>query len=120
MSVYRFHEADLKPTFAHGGGAPVRSARVLERSQSTGCNFVDLVVVPPGAEIGVHAHGCDDEEIYVVIEGTGCMLLDGESLRVGPGDVLVNRPGGTHGLINPSCLPLRLVVIDVRAGGSTL
>ena len=41
------------------------------------------------------------------------MTVDDRSFGVGPGDVIVNRPGGTHGLVNDGAGPLRLVVVDV-------
>jgi mannose-6-phosphate isomerase-like protein (cupin superfamily) len=45
------------------------------------------------------------------------MTVDGTPLVVRPGDVIVNRPGGTHGLRNTGVDPLRLVVVDVAVGG---
>ena len=57
-------------------------------------------VLGPGADIGRHTHGPDNEELYVIVSGKGFMVLDGEEFEVGPGDVILNRPGGTHGLKN--------------------
>ncbi len=102
---------------AHGAELPILSARVLERAAGAGCLFIDLCEIPPGAGVGLHAHGPDDEEIYVVVTGTGTMSLDDAVLAVGPGDVIVNRPGGTHSLTNDGDDVLRLVVVDVAAPG---
>jgi mannose-6-phosphate isomerase-like protein (cupin superfamily) len=41
------------------------------------------------------------------------MLVDGVIHKVATGDVVVNRPGGSHGLENTGESPLRLVVIDI-------
>jgi mannose-6-phosphate isomerase-like protein (cupin superfamily) len=76
------------------------------------CNYVDYAVLPPGATIGVHRHG-RDEELYLVLEGSGVMHRDGEEFRVGPGSLVVNRAGGTHGLRNDGDVPLRLFVVEI-------
>jgi len=41
------------------------------------------------------------------------MMLDGREFEVGPGDVVLNQPGGTHGLLNVGDEELRIVVIEV-------
>lgn len=61
---------------------------------------------------GLHTHGLDDEELYVIVAGTGTMTVDDLQFEVGPGDVVINRPGGAHGLANTSRHNLRIVVID--------
>ena len=43
------------------------------------------------------------------------MRVENEDVEVGPGDVIVNPPGGTHGLANTGVEPLRMVVLDVNA-----
>ena len=77
------------------------------------CHFVDLTRVPPGSDIGIHTHERDNQELYVIVAGRGLMHVDGKDLEVGPGDVVMNRRGGTHGLKNVSETELRLVVIEV-------
>ena len=99
---------------AHDGTREISFARVLER-EGAPLRFMDLVTVPPGADIGLHTHASDNEEIYVIVSGTGRMTLDGEEFQVNPGDVVVNRPGGTHGLQNGSGEEMRIVVIEVRS-----
>ena len=112
---HSFEDAGLAPTEAHGAGHAILSARVLDRPAGSGCLFIDLSEIPPGGSVGMHTHGPADEEIYVVIDGTGHATIDGERFAVGPGHVLVNRPGGSHGLENDGSVPLRMVVIDVAA-----
>lgn len=81
----------------------------------SGLRFFHHTVLPPRTSIGVHTHG-NDEEIYIILEGIGRMLLDGEEYPVGPGDVIVNRPFGTHGLKNDSDRELKLLVFEVAVG----
>lgn len=98
---------------AHGGSRPIRFTRVRERPDGFSGNFIDLVIVPPGADIGLHTHATDNEEIYVVIGGVGRMQLEGDVIEVALGHVIINRPGGTHGLVNTGTDDLRLVVIEI-------
>lgn len=112
-SYFSFRSAPLAQSVAHGGQGTVMAARVLERAVECGLAFVDLVVVPVGSSIGVHTHGRSDQEIYVVIDGRGEMQLDSNPVRVGPGDVVINAPGGMHGLVNTGDRSLSLVVLDV-------
>ena len=86
--------------------------RFASRSLGSLFDHVDYVVVPPGADIGFHVHGTDEEEAYVVMEGSGKMDLDGTMVRVEKGDVIVNPPGGGHGLVNDSSMAMTLVVIQ--------
>ena len=117
MGSYSFDRADLRSTAAHGGPGKILFSRVVEREPGPGLIFVDLSIVPPGSAVGSHTHGENDEELYIIIEGNGSMTVDGTDVDVGPGDVIVNRPGGTHGLVNTGATPIRMVVVDVGAGG---
>lgn len=115
--VLRFADADLAAIVAHNGAGAVLTSRVLDREPGDLVTFIDLTVVPPGVSIGVHTHGPDDEELYVVIDGTGMVELDGRTYEVGSGDVVVNAPGGTHALHCDGPDPLRLVVVAVARVG---
>lgn len=110
---FSFRSVALTESVAHGGRGTVLASRVLERAGECGLAFLDLVTVPVGSTIGVHTHGAADEEIYVVIGGSGRMSLEREEFAVGPGDVITNPPGGTHGLVNTGAGPLTLVVLDL-------
>ena len=111
--VIRFAESDLRPEVAHGGLGELLTARILHRQPGEFITFLDLTVIPPGVSVGLHTHGADDEEVYVVISGEGTVLVDGTSHEVGPGDVVLNAPGGSHSLTCTGAEPIRLVVLDV-------
>jgi quercetin dioxygenase-like cupin family protein len=117
MAIYRFSEANLEPSRAHLGVGEVLAARVRKRVGQSGLNFLDLVDVPPGVTIGRHRHSLHDEELYVIVEGTATMTIDGLIEHVGPGDVIFNRAGGTHSLSNHGDEMVRMVVIDLSIGG---
>jgi len=109
---HSFASSSLEPTVAHDGDGPILAARVHVREPFAGATWVDLVEVPAGRSIGLHRHSTEDEEIYVCIEGRAIMQADGQEFGIGPGDVVINPPGGTHGLVNPGPDRVRLVVVD--------
>ena len=107
-------EVTLESMTAHGGVGTIRFARLVDNHPGrSGCNFVDVAVVPPGASIGRHRHEPDEEEFYLVLEGVGAMRRDGEDFAVRAGDLIRNRPGGEHELRNDGDRPLRLFVFEV-------
>lgn len=109
-----FPTARFERIHAHGAQRAIACARVLERPRGP-LRFIDLSELEPGADIALHTHAEDNEELYLVVTGRGTMFLDGEQREVGPGDVILNRPGGTHGLRNTGTECLRLVVIELDA-----
>lgn len=111
---YSFGRCRFERVRAHGGEREVSFARVLQRAGGP-LRFIDLSVLAPGADIGCHTHADDNEELYVVVGGCGLMSLDGEEFEVQPGDVILNRPGGSHGLKNTGKEELRIVVLEVDA-----
>jgi mannose-6-phosphate isomerase-like protein (cupin superfamily) len=111
---YRFEGSTFERVRAHGGQREISFARVVTRDRGP-LRFIDLSVLEAGADIGCHTHDADNEELYVVVSGRGLMTLDGQEFEVGPGHVILNRPGGTHGLRNIGEEALRIVVIEVEA-----
>jgi mannose-6-phosphate isomerase-like protein (cupin superfamily) len=112
---FSFSAERLSEVVAHDGAGRVRTTRVISPGDDSGFRFVDLTEIPPGSSVGVHTHGQEDEEVYVIVSGRGRMRLESREFEVGPGDVIMNAPGGTHGLVNIGPEPLRMVVLDVSA-----
>ena len=110
---FSFDSTDFAWVVAHGGAKEIATARVLNGPQDAACDFLDLSIIPPGADIGIHTHGTQDEEYYIIVSGQGEMHVDGQTFSVRPGDVIRNRAGGTHGLRNTIDQELFLVVIQV-------
>lgn len=69
--------------------------------------------LPPGGAEGMHAHPDDAplEELYLVIEGTATMTVDGEVSELGPGDAVLAPVGAEHDVRNTGDSVLRLVVV---------
>ena len=99
---------------AHGGSGLLEVSRIFTAKDVSGaCNFVDFTIIPPGASIGAHSHAMDEEEYYLILEGAGRMAVDGEIFEVSKGDLIRNRPGGSHWLENNSEGPIQLFVFEL-------
>jgi quercetin dioxygenase-like cupin family protein len=89
-AVGRFAPIDGQPTITPSPGVhiqPLSGAQVM----------LSRVTFEPGSEAPVHTH--DEEQMGIVISGSGDFELDGEIRRVGPGDTYHAPPGVPHGLI---------------------
>jgi quercetin dioxygenase-like cupin family protein len=97
----RFAPIDGQPTITPSPGVhiqPVPGAQIL----------LCRVTFEPDSEAPVHTH--DEEQMGIVLSGSGDFDLDGEVRRVGPGDTYHAPPGVPHGLVSG---PEGCVVIDV-------
>lgn len=74
---------------------------------------IGYLIIPPGNSVGDHYHDLSDEETYIIIEGQGEMILDDEKKIVKAGDVIINAPGGKHGLKNIGSCDLKVVAVDI-------
>lgn len=113
MLVRNMYQSALAKHSSHGGRGLAAGATLFDGAEfKSGLRFINYTELDPGVSIGYHAHG-RDEEVYVILEGGGEMTVDGETRRVGRGDVIVNPPGGSHGLKNDGDGVLRVLVFEV-------
>jgi mannose-6-phosphate isomerase-like protein (cupin superfamily) len=88
-----------------GGASPIQSA-----------NFcMGLVVLDPGGG-QVPWHNQDQEEVYLVLEGTGEMCLGAERSLMAAGQAVAIPPGVFHQLTNVGDTPLRMIYAYGPAG----
>lgn len=98
---------------AHGGQGILHVSRPLNQTDFMGpWHFVDYAILPPNTSIGIHQHG-DNEELYFIVDGEGTMIVNSEKRRVSKGDLILNPPGSSHGLINDSGATLSILVVEV-------
>ena len=95
----------------HEGRGPVECAILLDQRETVmkRVKFVHRDVLAPGASIGSHDHG-SDEEYYIFTKGRGVMILDGHEHEVEAGELTAVFPGGSHGLRNDSDEELHFLV----------
>jgi mannose-6-phosphate isomerase-like protein (cupin superfamily) len=67
------------------------------------------VVVPPGEVRAAHAPA-DMNELFLILEGTARMIVDGRPQDLKPGDAIALAPSKTHKLSNQSTEPIVFIV----------
>jgi mannose-6-phosphate isomerase-like protein (cupin superfamily) len=102
-----------KRTNSHDGEGPYDLYEIWAGDDfKSKTEFIDRMVVKPGSVVGYHKHG-NNEEMYIILEGQGTMTIDGQSRRVAKGDMILNPPGGQHGLVNDSDADIDILVIQI-------
>lgn len=114
MPIRNFLKIEPETAVCHDGEGLVKIASIYDKKDlSTPLQFIHYTVLPPKASIGLHKHG-NDEEVYVVLDGSGMIEIDGEKTPVGKGDTLLNKPYGEHALYNTSDkTDLKILVFEV-------
>jgi mannose-6-phosphate isomerase-like protein (cupin superfamily) len=98
---------------AHLGMGLIRYRRLWEfEAFSSRWGFIDHVWVPPGTSVGYHRHD-RVQESYLILNGEGIMKVDGDVERVGPGDCVPNRLGGSHGLVTVGDEPVEFLNVSI-------
>ncbi|HTZ86025.1 MAG TPA: cupin domain-containing protein [Solirubrobacteraceae bacterium] len=64
--------------------------------------------IAPGGATTEHYHVLT-EELYLIVEGRGRLVIDGEERPVGEGDCALIPPGARHKLFNAGEQPLRVL-----------
>lgn len=110
--VRNFLQAELTASVSHGGQGLVHGSKLFgSQDFETPLKFLHYTVIPPGSSIGYHGHR-EDEEIYIILEGSGVMTVNGKTIRVEAGDITLNKPWWKHGLVNDGDQPIKAVIFE--------
>jgi len=82
----------------------------LRRELGVSSFGLNQVVLPPGKLGRIHRHE-HQEEVYIVLEGTLTISIEGEERRLGAGDVLRVAPSVRRQLLNRSGEPVSLLAL---------
>lgn len=103
MIIKNIFELTGVEKYIHNGTGPSKSFNLFgENDFETNLKYVSYTQIPPGSSIGYHAHPNEREEIYLILNGEGLLTVNNVQKRVKKGDVIVNKPGWSHGLANDS------------------
>jgi len=75
------------------------------------------VSVAPGTTMTPHVNPPGESEIFFVLAGTGTFVVDGTSLRLGPGDSVLVPKGADHTLHNDGVGEMNLLALWWGATG---
>lgn len=94
-----------------GGAGSVTVHNFLEKDDFTApVRLCSKLVLPPGAGIGAHTH-IGEDEVYLVLSGSG-LLDDGQHrIRVSTGDSVLTGNGETHAIHNDGVVPLEIIAM---------
>lgn len=70
------------------------------------------MTLEPGASIGNHVHETEDE-IYLVLSGTGQILENGVWTAIQAGDAILTGKGGSHSVENNGTEPLVIAAVII-------
>src|SRR5260221_636536 len=107
--VLHVRESELE-----GVRAPAPNARTLKHAVTQGGDgseamWVGFSLVDEGSSSNRHHHG--NEEVFIVMEGTGRICVEDESVDVSPGSVVRVPPGVDHQLVNEGTGVLKVACI---------
>ena len=88
-----------------GGAAPI---------QATNFSVGNVTLEPNGGQVPWHNQ--DQEEVYIIVEGTGEMCLGAERQTVTAGQAIYIPSGVFHQLTNVGSTPLRMIYCYGPAG----
>lgn len=96
-----------------GGVGAARGVDFLKQGEMDGIVSMGRTTLEPGSTIGEHVHP-NTEDLYLILEGRGTGILNGERFPVETGDLFLVKAGGSHGLINDSDRPLTFLGVLTR------
>lgn len=71
---------------------------------------VVVMTLPPGGEIGEEVHPATDQ-LLILVDGRADAILDGQTTRVGPNELVFVHAGTRHNFVNAGDDPLRLITV---------
>jgi len=115
MGIRNFLKMEPKLSVCHDGEGLIKIVSIFDKQDlNTTLQFIHFTTLPPKTSIGLHKHG-NDEEVYVILEGSGVMEVDGQKTHVSQGDTILNKPYGSHALYNTSDTDeLKILVFEVK------
>jgi len=112
--IRNFLEIEKQIQPSHDGEGIVELYEIWGKADFlSNCDFIDRQVIPPHSTVGYHKHG-NNEEMYIILEGTGTMTIADQQVRVKKGDMIKNPPYGEHGLVNDSESDIDMLIIQMN------
>ncbi len=97
-----------------GGSGTVRIEHYWKKDELKGkTRLCARLTLAPGASIGCHDH-CDEEEVFIVLQGEGRVQDGDQEAVVRPGDTILTGDGACHAIESIGAEDLELVAVIVQ------
>lgn len=93
-----------------GCGEVVFRHYFLKQDFTSGIRLCCKVIIPPGGSIGLHRHEQEDE-IYIVTEGTGLLSNGQQEIPIEQGDSVLTGDGQEHAVANTGSGNLQFIAV---------
>jgi len=87
--------------------------RVVNENEFSSILFVNVHYCRPGESRTIHNHE-DREEIFICFQGRGTVITDEGEIKISRGDVLIFKPGESHGFESDEVDPLAYICIAIK------
>ena len=96
-----------------GGSGTIRFRHAFKPHEFTAkSRLCATLLIPPGATIGKHEH-VNEDELYVVLAGSGLLDDGATQTRINPGDAVLTGGGASHAVINDGKETLEILAVIV-------
>lgn len=96
-----------------GGTGTVSITHLFEQAEfGAKVRLCSRLILPPGTGIGPHSHEKEDE-LFVVIRGTGIITENNTDTAVKAGDATLTGKGGSHSVRNAGIEDLEMLAIII-------
>lgn len=103
-------KTEVRPNMRGGTGSVTVRHLFAPEEFGAKVRLAAKLVLPPGASIGTHQHNGEDE-IYLVLKGTGS-LDDGKTrTAVAAGDAILTGRGESHAIANTGTTDLEIAAV---------
>ena len=103
-----FKKQDMHQREGNAPGLEIRE--IVDAAQGTSSLKIGELTIAPNTRVPRHIH-TNTEEAMVVLEGTLDALLGKQRMTIGPGHTVLAPAGTTHGFVNRSDEPARILFI---------
>ena len=116
MLIRKEDQAVSKMPHVQGGEGVIERRIFLPQEEAAGAGrLFGVFTLQPGESIGLHRH-TGEFEIYYVLQGEGEVTEDGQTYRIGPGDMSQCKDGSEHMVVAVGGEPFVFVAIILYTG----
>lgn len=115
-SIRNLKDLPWLPVTYQGSAQPFGRVRDLESTFQMRKFGIDVQTLYPGDQNAPYHRHDEEEEFFMVLEGTCKVLLDGQHYDLSTGDCVSTKPGQAHCFYNDGQAPCSLLVSGSHCG----